>query len=267
MALWRYPGIPPEHRHLHCNPSCVRIDLCPCRHRQGHEQFCFWLAVFFCVNPCALPTLRLFFLKPSQKGHLYYHGFCLLDCNFSQLGTTVWMCLDETRFFWGASNSCAFLDLLLGWTCFEVVLMGSPVSGIQVWPGWHINIYYSIYIHDIYNLSFFHGACISGLSVKSSRLATWLLLLAYRRMDPCLHCLKRWNVMTRFQTFVVPQHRGIRFRFRYRNLWGQVSKAPAPQLNTAACQWLKRRRGKHNANKTDPFLRNQWIRQNWTALS
>ena len=85
-------------------------------------------------------------------------------------------------------------------------------------------------------------------------------------MDPCLHCLKRWNVMTRFQTFVVPQHRGIRFRFRYRNLWGQVSKAPAPQLNTAACQWLKRRRGKHDANKTDPFLSNQWIRQNWTAL-
>ena len=54
------------------------------------------------------------------------------------------MCLDQTRFFWGASNSCAFLDLLLGWTCFEVVLMGSPVSGIQVCLGGTLHIIYII---------------------------------------------------------------------------------------------------------------------------
>lgn len=92
------------------------------------------------------------------------------------------MCLDQTRFFWGASNSCAFLDLLLGWTCFEVVLMGSPVSGIQVCLGG--TLIYIIYIHDIYNLSFFHGACISGLSVKSSRLGYMIALTGIQAYGP-----------------------------------------------------------------------------------
>lgn len=62
VALWRYPGIPPEHRHLHCNPSCVRIDLCPCRHRQGHEHFVFDLQCFS-VSIHARCLLFVYFFK------------------------------------------------------------------------------------------------------------------------------------------------------------------------------------------------------------
>ena len=63
--------------------------------------------------------------------------------------------------------------------------MGSPVSGIQVCLGGtliYITVY--IYIHDIYNLSFFHGACISGLSVKSSRLGYMIALTGIQAYGP-----------------------------------------------------------------------------------
>ena len=244
VALWRNWGIPPEHRHLHCNPSCIRIDLCSCRHRQGHEHFVFLTCIVFPWQSMrSADSSFSFFLNFSERTSLlswvqplglqFFSPWEELQSGCVWIKHIFLSSFKQLRFSW----SPAWVNMFWGSSDGQPSFWNTSVSG------WHLYMLYICFFMGLASVA--HPWNLEAWLHDCSYWYTgvWTLACTWKAGRSCQIRSCPWDRFSNLRSATTY----IRFQMRFPNpwdpflvfagnLWGQVSKAPAPQLNTAR-QW------------------------------